>query len=381
MAKAKTAGQDLSVKSDLRIANVEAYRLKLPYKNAVSFKSTKQEVGEFVLLRIVLGNGMDGIAESVCRPEHTGEDATSVAYEIENFFKPLMVGADPLGHLALLAKLESIRNCAAAKSLIDIALWDLRGKVFGQPVWRLLGGTTPKPVPLSWIAHGNTVQGQIDEVKKMLDTRGYRGMKLKTWRRSNEDVRMVEGVRKVVGDDMVIYIDCNGTYSETEARTILPRIGQFNVSFMEEPCDFLDLQRAAAMASDLPVAILGDQSCSSLLEVSANIRANAVGAVSVKMRRTGMTQSLKIIALCEAIGIPVVIGTDSESRLAAMPRMHLRSAIPHLDPWPTETHFFDKLADDVFAGEFKFDNGTITPNDAPGFGAAFDRKQVEKYGF
>lgn len=367
--------------SDLKIARVEAYRLKLPYKSAVSFKSTKQAVGEFVLLRLVLGNGVDGIAESVCRPEHTGEDATSVAYEIENFFKPLMLGADPLGHLALLAKLDQVRHCKAAKSLIDLALWDIRGKIFGQPVWRLLGGTKPKPVPLSWIAHGNTVEGQIAEVKKMRETRGYRGMKLKTWRRSNEDVRMVEGVRKVVGDDMVIYIDCNGSYSETEARTILPRIAPFNVSFMEEPCDFQDLQRAAMVAAQLPVAVLGDQSCASLLDVNANIRANAVGAVSVKLRRTGLTESLKIIALCEAIGIPVVIGTDSESRLAAMPRMHLRSAIPHLDPWPTETHFFDKLADDVFSGDFNFSDGTITANDEPGFGASFDRKQVEKYAF
>ncbi len=367
--------------SDLKIASVEAYRLKLPYKSAVSFKSAKQEVGEFVLLRIVLNNGVDGIAESVCRPEHSGEDAISVAYEIENFFKPLMVGADPLGHLALLEKLSRIRRCTASKALIDIALWDIRGKVFGQPVWRLLGGTTPKPVPLSWIAHGNTVEGQIDEVKKMRETRGYRGMKLKTWRCNADDVRMVEGVRKVVGDDMCIYIDCNGSYSETQARAILPRMSQFNISFIEEPCDFLDLQRAARMAADLPVALLGDQSCPSLEDANANIRANAVGAVSVKMRRTGLTESLKIIALCEAIGIPVVIGTDSESRIAAMPRMHLRSAVPHLDPWPTETHFFDKLADDVFAGDFQFADGAITPNDAPGFGASFDRKQIEKYAF
>ena len=367
--------------SDLKITAVEAYRLRLPYKAAISFASVKQEIGEFVLLRIVLNNGVDGIAESVCRPEHSGESAASVALELEEFFKPLMIGADPLGHLALLNRLNKISACNAAKALIDLALWDIRGKVFGQPVWRLLGGTKPKPIPLSWIAHGNTVQGQIDEVKKMMETRGYRGMKLKTWRRHIDDVRMVEGVRKVVGDDMVIYIDGNGRYTETETRTILSRVADYNVSFMEEPCDFVDPSRQAAMARDLPVALLGDQCCSTLTEVNNLIRAGAVGGVSVKLRRTGFTESMKIIALCEGTGIPCVIGTDSESRIAAMPRMHLRSAIPHLEPWPTETHFFDKLGDDVFAGDFKFDNGTITPNDEPGFGASFDRKKVEQYSF
>ena len=111
------------------------------------------------------------------------------------------------------------------------------------------------------------------------------------------------------------------------------------------------------------------------------MRIGAVGAVSVKLRRTGLTESLKIIALCEAAGVPVVIGTDSESRIGSLVRMHLRAAIPSLAPWPTETHFFDKLGDDVFAGEFNFVDGTITPNDAPGFGAALDRRKLERYAF
>jgi len=276
--------------------------------------------------------------------------------------------------------LDDVRACIAAKCLIDIALWDLRGKVFGQPVWRLLGGAAPKPVPLSWIAHGNTVQGQIDEAVKMAETRGYRGMKLKTWRRSREDLRMVEAVRKALGD-RVIYVDGNGSYTETEARAIFPRMADYDVSFIEEPCDFSDNARQAAMAAALPVALLGDQCCASLGAVNELLRDNAIGAVSVKMRRTGLTQSLKIIALAEAAGVPVVIGTDSESRIAAAARMHLRSAIPWLEPWPTETHFYDKLVDDVFAGEFLFKDGTLTPCDAPGFGVAIDLKKLETYAF
>ena len=55
---------------------------------------------------------------------------------------------------------------------------------------------------------------------------------------------------------------------------------------------------------------------------------DAVGGISVKLRRTGITESLKIIALCEAAGIPMVIGTDSESRIGAMPRVHLRDGDP-----------------------------------------------------
>jgi L-alanine-DL-glutamate epimerase-like enolase superfamily enzyme len=366
--------------SDLKIATVEAIRLKLPYKKPISFASLTESAGQYVILRIALSDGTEGIAETVCRPGHSGEDATIVAYQLENFFKPLLIGADPLGHLALLSKIEKVRDCRAAKMLIDIALWDLRGKVFGQPVWRLLGGTDPKPVPLTWIAHGNTREAMVAEAKRMAHERGYHGMKLKVWKRSMEDVRMVAEVREALPDAM-IYIDSNGSYTETEARTILPHVTDYNVALIEDPCDFTDPLRQAAMARALPIALLGDNPCQSLEAVNTLIRLEALGAVSVKLRRTGMTESLKIIALAEAAGIPVVIGTDSESRIGALVRMHLRAAIPSLAPWPAETHFFDKLADDAFAGEFKIADGCITPSDAPGFGATIDRHKLERFAF
>jgi len=132
-------------KSDLAIASVEAIKLKLPYKRPVSFASQSESAGHYVILRIVLSNGTEGVAESVCRPGHTGEDAVTVAYQLETFFKPLLIGADPLGHLALLAKIAKVRECRAAKMLIDVALWDLRGKVFGQPVCGLWAAPIRSP--------------------------------------------------------------------------------------------------------------------------------------------------------------------------------------------------------------------------------------------
>lgn len=380
-ATARKAVPESDSRSGHKIAAVETYRLKLPYKNAIAFKSVKESVGQYVILRLVLDDGTEGIAESVCRAEQSGEDATALAYDIETFFKPMLVGADPMSHLAILEKLSRVKYCRSAKGMIDIALWDLRGKMLGQPVWRLLGGADPEPVPLTWIAHGNTREAQVDEARRKVEERGFKGMKLKTWRRSLEDVRMVGEVRKAIGDKITIYIDGNGSYTESEARNILAKAQDFNLAFIEEPCHFADPVRQAAMCQFLTVSLLGDQCAQSLAEVQILLRLQAVGAVSVKLRRTGFTESLKIITLCEAAGVPVVIGTDSESRIGSMARMHLRSAIPSLAPWPTETHFFEKLADDAFAGDFRFADGQITIDDKPGFGAAIDRKKLEKFAF
>jgi L-alanine-DL-glutamate epimerase-like enolase superfamily enzyme len=384
-AAAKTIAPDTRSQSETRsghrIADVETYRLKLPYRNAVAFKSVKESTGEYVILRLVLDDGTEGISESVCRTSQSGEDATALAYVIDTYFKPMLIGADPLQYLAILQKLNAVKFCRSAKAMIDIALWDMRGKILGQPVWRLLGGADPEPIPLTWIAHGNTREAQVEEARRKVEERGFKGMKLKTWRRSLEDVRMVGEVRKAIGDSVMIYVDGNGSYSEGEARTILSKVQDFNVSFIEEPCNFADPSRQAILANQLPVALLGDQCAQSIDAVQTLLRLHAVGAISVKLRRTGFTQSLKIITLCEAAGVPAVIGTDSESRIGALVRMHLRAAIPSLAPWPTETHFFEKLSDDAFAGDFRFADGQITIDDTPGFGASIDRKKLEQYAF
>ncbi|MGH6767915.1 MAG: mandelate racemase/muconate lactonizing enzyme family protein [Xanthobacteraceae bacterium] len=364
-----------------RIVDISAHCLRLPYLRAVQFARFKQTSAEYSIVVIRLDDGAEGIAEAVCRPEFTGEDARSIAYMIETFFKPLVVGADPLSHLSILNKLDRVRDCRAAKSLIDTALWDLRGKMLGQPVWRLLGGGPAQPVPLTWVAHGDTREAMLEEAKQLVLDRGYKGLKLKVWKRSDEDVRLARDVRQAVGDDVTIYVDANGKYSDSEARAILSKVADYGVAFIEDPCRGSNLHRLALLAQALPVAILGDLFCNSLSAVHAHLSALAVGGVSVKLRRTGITESLKIIALCEAAGIPVVIGTDSESRIGAMVRVHLRMAIPSLAPWPIETHFFDKLEADVFAGEFGFDDGQITPSDAPGFGVEIDRRAMEKYSF
>jgi len=249
-------------------------------------------------------------------------------------------------------------------------------------VWRLLGAAKPKPVPLTWLVHGKTTsEAMVAEAQRQHDERGYNSMKLKTWKRSMEDVRLVEDVRKALGEATFLYVDGNGSYSEGEARTILARVADYNAMFIEEPCKFPDPLRQAAFAPHLPVPLLGDQCLQSLEDVQLHIRLRAVGAISVKLRRTGFTQSLKIAALAEAAGLPVVIGTDSESRIGSLARMHFRAALPWLAPYPAETHFFDKLADDAFAGEFLFRDGTLTPTDAPGFGAGIDRAKLATFAF
>lgn len=375
----KTVSGMSETRSDDVIDRIETYCLKLPYRKAVQFRSVRESSGDYIILRLVTKSGAEGIAESVARPAHSGEDPKLLAYAIQTFFAPLLEGMDPFAHNEILSKIYKVKGARTAHSLIDLALWDLRGKLLEQPVWRLLGGGAPARVPVGWIVHGDTAEAVTRQAVEIIEERGFSALKIKTWKRSREDVEMVGDIRKAVGNNVVMWADANGAYTETEARTILPDLAQHGIAFLEEPCSFRDPLRMAAMAADLAIALLGDQTCETVDAVQHLLKIDAVGAVSVKLRRTGITESLKIIMLAEAAGVPVVIGTDSESRIGSLARIHLRSAVSSLAPWPTETHFFEKLGDDVFDGEFDFSEGGVLPSDEPGFGAAIDWKKIDKY--
>jgi L-alanine-DL-glutamate epimerase-like enolase superfamily enzyme len=363
------------------IAKVETFMIRIPFKGETRFRSVQDTKGPYAFLRLTTKDGAVGIAETNVRPQQKeGHDLAIVVHQIHDFFEPMLKGADPLSHNEILQKMNRYKGCRFSKAMVDMALWDLKGKLMGQPVWRLLGGSPDvKKVPVSAIVLGDTAKGMVKYADDACNKRGITGLKVKIWRRSNEDVEMMRDIRKAVGDDVFIYGDSNGAYTEQEAVAHLSKMIDYNVAMLEDPCKLTTIDRMAQLARQLPIAILGDGISSSLGDAHAAVKANAVGAVNVKLARCGITEALKIIALCEAAGLPNVIGTDTETRIGALARVHVRAAITSLHPYPCETQFFERLTGDCFKGDFEFKNGHITVPNVPGFGAEIDEKAMKKY--
>ena len=322
-------------------------------------------------------DGTAGIAEVTGIANIPDSDPVVLAAQFDRFFRPLLAGADPLDHDGLLVALERVRGASIAKALIDTALWDLRGKIAGQPVWQLLGGTAPRPVPVTAILFGDTPAAMLEDAQRTV-ARGIRALKVKLWRHSIDDVNLVRDIRAAVGGDVLIYADANHAYSETEARTFLPQLAEYGVALIEDPCA-LPPEQMAGLRRALPIALLGEIPIDSLAAAQRYIAAQAVGAISLHPRRTGITETLKIIALCAAAGLPAIVGTDLEAHAGALARAHLRAAIPALEPWPSEIQFFERLAGDVLTESLSVVDGAITVPDRPGFGATIDEEKLQRY--
>ena len=363
------------------IQKIEAFCLHIPYTVEVRYASTRDTMGVFVVLRITTRDGAQGIAECCARAEQSnGEDVQTVAYQVEKHLAPLIIGMDPLSHDEILTKMAKIKKCRFAKALIDNALWDLKGKLLQQPVWRLLGGSTPKPVPISSIVFGYTsVAEMAKDAAKGVEQQNMRGYKIKTWKRSMEDVAVIREIRKAVGDDVFLYADANRVYTPGEAKRVFPYFADYDIKMVEDPCRFVSMDDMAKVAAVLPMPILADGWFETPQDVYNLARIGAIGAVSVKINKTGLTQALQLINFCEMAGLQVVIGTNTESRVGTLPMIHVWSAFKALQSIPSETGFYRHLADDVYDGELVYEKGHVHVPDAHGFGAKLDEKKHAIY--
>ncbi len=247
-----------------------------------------------------------------------------------------------------------------ALGAIDIALWDLKAKHAGVPLWKLLGGSAAKKVQayntdggwLNW-----TLETVVSDCKRLVEEEGYRAVKLKVGGPNpDEDLRRVEAVRKALGPEIQIMTDANGRWTLQQAIQTAGRLADFDVAWIEEPIYFDDVQshRRLAEAIRTPIA-LGEQ-----IYTAAHFRefihAGAVRYVQPDVvRLAGITEFLEVADMAHSANLPVAPHVGDMAQVHqhlcfAHPACNLLEYIPWLRDWmehPARIHGGYYVAPDV----------------------------------
>ncbi|MBV9328823.1 MAG: mandelate racemase/muconate lactonizing enzyme family protein [Chloroflexi bacterium] len=255
---------------------------------------------------------------------------------IHRVLKPALVGQDPL----CIEKLWDdmfwrVRGFGrkglafAAISTVDIALWDLKAKLFGVPLYRLLGPFTDR-VPI-YGSGGWTHYSEAELVREQMGfvERGIPRVKMKVaknfGRAEAEDVQRLAAVRKAVGDDVEIYVDANNGYYAKQAIGMARHLAEYDVKWFEEPVLADDIAGLAAIARaiDIPVAT-GEHEYTRygfkelIAQGGADIVQPDVGRVG------GVTEWMKVAHLAHAFNLPVA------PHAVQLVHLHLACCTPNL---------------------------------------------------
>jgi D-galactarolactone cycloisomerase len=373
----------------MKIDRVRTYLLEAKLNRPFAYSRGWFDKRGAVLVEVTTDSGITGWGEAF--------GPARMSYAAVEMIKPLVVGRDALasGQLShdLYARFREHGQkgpLVDALSAIDIALWDIKGKHFGMPIHRLLGGALRRGVPAYasglFMQNAGTPEKYLAEEAQGYVEQGYRAVKLKVGFGVDYDVQAVRTVRSAVGPDIQVMVDANEAYDALEAIRLGRRIHQYDITWFEEPVAPEDLRGYEEVKQRQEIPVAGGEAEFTRFGFKEILARKAMDIIQPDICAAGgFTECMIIAAMANAFGVrcnPHVWGTA----VAMAASLHWIAVIPDT-PWslhPASPIFeCDKtehpIRDALLVDELLPKNGQIRINDRPGLGIDLDTSALDRF--
>ena len=359
----------------MKITAFETRAIDLASAPAPIANSPGEIVANFVTLELrtdagVAGIGYAGFVPAVMLP------ALKAALD---GLAGLAVGRDPLAREAVCPDLlrqggfgSPAGLVTRAVAAIDIALWDIAGKVHAQPLWKLLGGLRNRvPCYASgwlWRNHG---LAELAATAPRLVEQGFRAMKFRIGAQKSAaaEVERLKVLRQAVGPEIDLMVDINLDWDVNRAIRIGRMMEAYDLYWLEDPIHFEDYDGMARIAGALDTPLASGEYHYGMAPFAHMLKRGAIDIAMVDVfRAAGVTGWMKIAHMAEGMNVPVV------SHLAPEVQAHTVAAAPN---GLTVEHMPWTFA--MFEQEPIVEDGEIVLSSAPGLGLSFDAKALDRY--
>lgn len=364
-------------RDDVRIRALEAIPFAVPYRRPAGFASGTVTTADTVLVRVHTDAGLVGQAEAQPRPYTYGETQASIVHTVRAALAELLVGVNPLHTEVVSERCGRIAGNQVARGAVDLAVWDLVGQVLGRPCHTLLGGYASDVAAAHMVSFGDPA-AMAEDALGVHERLGVSTFKVKVGRTPELDVAATLAIREAL-PGATLYVDANRGWSYEDAVRAGDELIAVGVRAIEEPIAVDDRAGRRRLAERWAVPLVGDESCISLAHVDRALEEGAVRMVSVKTARTGFTESRRILGLCLARNVPVVVGSQYEGAAGALATVAFAAAFAATAGQPAEIANFLDLADDLVVRPPELRDGRAAVPDAAGLGVEIDEERLARY--
>ena len=337
-----------------------------------------------VLIKVTTDNGIVGWGEA-----HHGRCPGAIAKLIDTTIKELIVGMDPLNNIGIWQKVYKMQlsshgmGYASTMSLsgLDIALWDIKGKYFNTPIYKLLGGSLIKiPSYAGGIALGWQQPESLAEEAVSYISKGFRAIKLRVGDNIKADIERVKKVRKTIPEEIEVLVDANTNYTLKDTQKIMPFFEEYNIGWLEEPFPAMEFKNYRAAKSFGNVFLAAGENHFTRYEFARLIEDDSISYAQPDVSKAGgITELIRIANLMSGWNISINPHTSLTAINMAV-SLHILASIENGGYFEGDVTYYNPFRDDMGTKPFKQDkNGFVEPLNSPGIGIDIDEKFLSKY--
>ncbi len=363
----------------IAIARVEALAISLPMVKPVKMSFEEVRSAENLVVRVETADGTVGWGEAASAPTMTGETVIGMTAAVEHL-APMLRGAEASDPAAAMAGVDRyLYGNQAAKSAIEMALYDALGRATGKPLYELLGGKRRERIPMLRMVGTGNIESDLAEAERSL-AEGYVAYKIKVGIADPlEDARRTREVCKVLGPGVLVCADANQAWTVDEAVAYVRAVEDTTLAFFEQPVAAADLAGMARVAAASRVPIGVDEGLHSLDDLRRHHDMKAAQGCSLKTIKLGGVRPVVDAALlCEQLGMQVNLACKiAESGIATAAMLHLAAVVPNVAWGVSLTSQY--LAEDVVTGLPQVVRGHLQIPAGPGLGVEVDEARVRAH--
>jgi D-galactarolactone cycloisomerase len=368
----------------VKITDVKTIRLRatIPAEGQVLSRSGVRNTRSTTLVQVETDDGVSGIGSC----SGNGE---LIEIIIEKVLKPLLVGMDPTaiediwdrayirgGHKEFGTRGIGI----VALSGVDIALWDILGKVRGLPIYQLLGGKCRDQVPVYATALYPEEPSRVARRARGFADQGFHGVKIKVGFDLDQDIRIVRAVRQELGKDFIIMTDANQGYSVDVALKASDAFAECGAFWLEEPLFVEDIEGHAILREKGKTPIAVGENLHTRYAFENFIVRQAVDFIQPDVARAGgISEIKKITALAAKHKVPVSFHTWGDG-VALAASVHLSAALRDCIVMELD-YTYNPLREELLREPFKVQEGYLIPPEKPGLGIELSQDALRKFAF
>jgi len=367
--------------SKITIKSIKVTPLYLEFKEPYYWAQGTNYGARMVLVEIESEDGTVGFGESfgtpncemtvhaydALRADLVGRDASNISAIMAHCHQAIFASQGPGNHRKL-----SLQVTAG----LEMALWDLLGKVNNTAVHKMLGGAQRDFIQYFGFAQGKGPIELATDAKRYVDA-GYEVIYIKIGRGQQNDLDSVAAVREAIGNSR-LRADANENWDMLTARRMIAALKPYNIEMIEQPVDSSSLAALAQLRNSVDTPIAADQAVHTFQDVYNVCQANAADLIVLGLHECGgILNFIKAAAVAEASGLNVCIHGNFETSISTCAAHQAGLVIPNLDDANQIMGNF--LSEDIIASPAVIPiEGRLAAIDRPGLGFELDRGSVER---